>query len=373
MSSRGTDARGSPPARASDPGGAAGARPPVSEKRVKVRSFGFVALTLLGVALCVYIAFPLLAPILWAMTLAIVVHPLHRRAERRFGPGSVAAGMVTAAVALLVALPFALVAVQLVFEAADLLGKVQSGEAARLWQESLARYPRVAELVATIERRFDLKEMVGDWTGGAANLLRGLVTGSVATATGWLIMIFILFFFLRDRERVLATVNRFLPLTPAESEELFKVTADTVHATVYGTLGVALIQGTLGGLVFWWLGLPAPLLWGAVMGVLSVLPVLGAALVWVPAAAFLAMQGQWSDAIILSAFGLIVIGLIDNLIYPLIVKGRIRLHAVPVFIAILGGLIVLGVSGIVLGPLLLALTDELVTLWRQRLARNEHR
>jgi predicted PurR-regulated permease PerM len=99
--------------------------------------------------------------------------------------------------------------------------------------------------------------------------------------------------------------------------------------------------------------------------------VLGAALVWIPAAAFLAVQGQWSDAIILSAFGIIVIGLIDNLIYPLIVKGRIRLHAVPVFIAVLGGLLVLGASGIVLGPLLLAITDELVTLWRRRLVRHE--
>ena len=349
----------------------ASARPPASESRPQVRSVGFVALALLGVALCVYIAFPLLAPILWAMTLAIVVHPLLRRAERRFGPGSLAAGIVTAAVALLIALPFALVAAQLVLEAADLLGKVQSGEAARLWQESLTRHPRLAEAVDTIGRRFDLKAMVGEWTGGAASVLRGLVTGSVASATGWLIMIFILFFFLRDRVRVLATVTRFLPLTAAESAELFKVTADTVHATVYGTLGIALVQGTLGGLVFWWLGLPAPLLWGAVMGVLSVLPVLGAALVWLPAAAFLAAQGQWTDAIILSTFGIVVIGLIDNLIYPLIVKGRIRLHAVPVFVAILGGLIVLGVSGIVLGPLLLALTDELVTLWRARLAQNE--
>ena len=198
-------------------------------------------------------------------------------------------------------------------------------------------------------------------------MLGGIVAGSVAAATAWLIMIFVLFFFLRDRTRVLATVTRFLPLTGAEAGELFKVTADTVHATVYGTLGVALLQGTLGGLMFWWLGLPAPLLWGAVMAVLSVLPVLGAALVWVPAAAYLALSGEWTDAIILSAFGIVVIGLVDNLVYPLIVKGRIRLHAVPVFIAILGGLIVFGASGIVLGPLLLALTDELVTLWRRHL------
>jgi predicted PurR-regulated permease PerM len=340
---------------------------PVSESRPKVRSYGFVGLALLGVALSTYVAWPLLGPILWAMTLAIVADPLHRRAERRFGHGSVAAAAVTTAIALLVALPFALVAAQLVLEAADLLAWVQSGEAARRWQESLSQHPRLAAAVESISRRVDLKALVGDWTGGAAKLLRGILAASIAAATGWLIMVFVLFFFLRDRARVLATVTRFLPLTRAEVAELFKVTADTVHATVYGTLGVALIQGTLGGLAFWWLGLPAPLLWGAVMAVLSVLPVLGAALVWMPAAAYLALQGQWADAILLSGFGLVVVGLIDNLVYPLIVKERIRLHAVPVFIAILGGLIAFGASGIVLGPLLLALTDELVKLWRRRL------
>ena len=347
--------------------GAGGADLPASESRPAVRSFGLPALTLLGVALCTIVAFPLLAPILWAATLAIVADPLHRRAERRFGHGSVAAAAVTTGVALLVALPFGLVAARLVLEAADLLAWVQSGEAARLWQESLARRPRIAEAAEAISRRIDLKALVGEWTGGAAKLLRGVLVGSVAVATGWLIMIFVLFFFLRDRARVLATVTRFLPLTAGEVNELFKVTADTVHATVYGTLGVALFQGTLGGLVFLWLGLPAPLLWGAVMAVLSVLPVLGAALVWMPAAAYLALQGQWSDAIILSVFGVVVISLVDNLVYPLIVKGRIRLHAVPVFIAILGGLIAFGVSGIVLGPLLLAVTDALVTMWRRHL------
>ena len=366
MSLRRAEANGSPPRTGNDRA-AGGGDPPASKNRPKVRSAGFVALTLLGVALCAYVASPLLAPILWATTLAIVAYPLHRRVERRFGHGSVAAAAVTTAIALLVALPFGLVAVQLVLEAADLVAWVQSGEAARLWQESLTRHPRVAEAVDSISRRIDLKALVGEWTGGAAKVLRGVLAGSVAAATGWLIMTFILFFFLRDRVRVLATVTRFLPLTRAEVAELFKVTADTVHATVYGTLGVALLQGVLGGLVFWWLGLPAPLLWGAVMAVLSVLPVLGAALVWAPAAAYLALQGEWTDAIILTTFGVVVIGLVDNLVYPLIVKGRIRLHAVPVFIAILGGLIAFGASGIVLGPLLLALTDELVTLWRRHL------
>jgi predicted PurR-regulated permease PerM len=265
---------------------------PATESRPEVRAFGFVALALLGVALCAFVTFPLLAPILWAMVLAIVVRPLHRRAEQRLGHASLAAGAVTAAVALVVALPIAWVMTELVLQATEVVEKLQSGELNRRWQEALSRHPQVGAWLDALGRRVDLKALAGDWSGGAAKVLRGLLVGSVAAATGWLIMIFILFFFLRDRERVLATVERYLPLSQPETREVYKVTEDTVHATVYGTLGVAVVQGVLGALVFWWLDLPAPMLWGAVMGVLSVLPVLGAALVWVPVAGYLALQGQ---------------------------------------------------------------------------------
>jgi predicted PurR-regulated permease PerM len=340
---------------------------PATESRPDVRAFGFVALALLGVALCAFVAFPLLAPILWALVLAIVVRPLHRWAERRLGRASVAAGAVTAVVAIGVAVPVAWVATELVLQASEVVAKLQSGELNRRWEEALSRHPQVAAWLEAFSRRVDLKALAGEWSGGAANVLRGVLGGSLAVATGWLIMLFILFFFLRDRERMLATVERYLPLSPPEIREVYQVTADTVHATVYGTLGVAVVQGALGGLVFWWLGLPAPMLWGAVMGVLSVLPVLGAALVWAPVAGYLALRGEWGDALILAAFGAIVIGLVDNLVYPLIVKDRIRLHAVPVFVAVIGGLIAFGASGVVLGPLLLAVTDALVKLWRQRM------
>ena len=107
------------------------------------------------------------------------------------------------------------------------------------------------------------------------------------------------------------------------------------------------------------------------MALLSVLPVLGAAIVWMPAAAWFALQDQWPDAFFLVAVGTIVIGLIDNLIYPLIVKDHLHLHTVPVFVSIIGGLIVFGASGIVLGPLLLAVTNCLVKIWRRRLGLQE--
>ena len=339
--------------------------------RPTVRSTGLAAATLLGGALCAFVAYPLLAPILWATVLAVVARPLHRWVERRLRYPSIAAAFVVGMVALVVAVPVAFVVAQLPQEIADGAARLQSGEPSRLWQDALARHPQLATLIEWIGRRVDSKSLVGQWTGGAAKLLQELLAGSIVSVAGWLIMFFVLFFFLRDRVRMLASVERFLPLTGAETREVFKRTADTIHATVYGTFIVGLVQGTLGGLVFWWLGLPAPLVWGTVMAILSVLPVLGAAIVWMPVAVYLAMQGHWPDALALTAFGAIVIGLIDNIIYPLIVKDRLHLHAVPVLVSIIGGLIVFGVSGMVLGPLLLAITDALVKIWRRRLGIEE--
>ena len=333
-----------------------------------VRSTGLAAATLLGGFLCAVVAYPLLVPILWATVLAVLACPLHQSVKRRLGYPSIAAAFVVGVVALLVVVPFSYIVAQLLQEIADGAVRLQSSEASRLWQDALARQPRLATLIEWVAQRVDLKSLVGQWTGGATKFLQGLLAESIASAAGWLIMFFMLFFFLRDRVRMLAGVERFLPLTGAETHEVFKITADTIQATVYGTLAVGLVQGTLGALVFWWLELPAPLFWGAVMALLSVLPVLGAAIVWMPVAAYFALQGHWPDALALTAFGAIVIGLIDNLIYPLIVKDRLHLHAVPVLVSIIGGLIVFGASGIVLGPLLLAVTDALVKIWRRRLA-----
>jgi predicted PurR-regulated permease PerM len=149
-------------------------------------------------------------------------------------------------------------------------------------------------------------------------------------------------------------------------DRLFSRVGDTVHATMYGTLAVAAIQGTLGGLMFWWLGLPAPLLWGLVMGVLAVVPVLGAFVVWIPATLFLALDGSWGKALILAFWGGVVVGGIDNVIYPILVGNRLKLHTIPAFMAIIGGLIVFGPSGLILGPVTLTVTVLLLEIWQHR-------
>jgi predicted PurR-regulated permease PerM len=120
--------------------------------------------------------------------------------------------------------------------------------------------------------------------------------------------------------------------------------------------------------MFWWLGLPTPLVWGMVMALLAVVPILGAFVVWIPAAVFLALEGHWAKALILTGWGGIVIALIDNLLYPVLVGERLRLHTLLVFIAILGGLTLFGASGLILGPVVLAVTLALVDVWRWRTA-----
>ena len=121
--------------------------------------------------------------------------------------------------------------------------------------------------------------------------------------------------------------------------------------------------------MFWVLGLPAPLLWGAVMALLAIVPVLGAFAVWVPAALFLALAGSWGKAIVLTIWGAGVVSLIDNLLYPILVGRRLRLHTLPVFIAIVGGILLLGSAGLILGPPTLAVTVALVDIWRRRTAQ----
>ncbi|MEO6137546.1 MAG: AI-2E family transporter [Luteimonas sp.] len=171
--------------------------------------------------------------------------------------------------------------------------------------------------------------------------------------------------FLRDRRSILAFIASLSPLSRADTTRMFGDVDDTVHATVYGTLVVALVQGTLGGLMFWWLGLPAPLLWGVVMGLLAVVPVLGTFIVWIPAAFLLLLDGSGGKALILALWGGIVVSSIDNVLYPILVGRRLKMHTLLAFVSLVGGLVVFGSSGLILGPVTFAITRLLLEIWKR--------
>ena len=189
---------------------------------------------------------------------------------------------------------------------------------------------------------------------------------------GFCLTFYLLFYFLRDRRAALQSLKSFSPLSGPEMNRLFGRVGDTIHATVYGTLAVSAVQGLLGGLMFWGLGLPVPLLWGVVMGLLAVVPVLGAFVVWIPAALFLALEGSWGKALILTLWGGGVVAGIDNLLYPILVGNRLKMHTVLAFISVVGGLIVFGPSGLILGPVTLTFTLVLLETWRSRTEAEPH-
>jgi predicted PurR-regulated permease PerM len=319
--------------------------------------------------LCWMVVKPFVPALTWAVVLAVIAYPLHRRLLSRMPRWpNTAATVAVVCVTVVIAVPAALVVREVGQEAiasAGALHKLVDGEQ---WKRSLDRFPRLAPVSNWITENVHFEEAGKEQV---AKNVRTAISNATEFAITILVTLFLLFFFLRDKDRILEALKALLPLARVESEQVTHRVRDMIGAVVYGTLVVALVQGMLGGLIFWWLGLPAPLLWGAVMAVMAVLPILGAALIWIPAAAYLLIEGHWEKALILALWGSVVIGLVDNLLYPLLMKNRLSMHTVPVFIAALGGLFAFGATGIVLGPLILAVAIALLDVWRRRMRLHE--
>lgn len=327
-----------------------------------VRTLVVLAATGFGVYLCYRLALPFLPALVWALALAVLFSPFHRWLESKVPHPSAAALLSVGLIGLLVAVPATFVAQRLVVEsakAAELVGaKVQSGE----WRRVINREPRLAAVAGEIDRQMDLPgtaNALAAWLSGAAG---SIVKGSVYQVLGFVLTFYLLFFLLRDRRAALRGLRSLMPLPAVEMDRLLVRVGDTIHATLYGTLAVSALQGLLGGLMFWWLGLAAPLFWGVMMALLAVVPVLGAFIVWVPAALFLAVEGSWGKALILVVWGMLVVGTIDNLLRPVLVGNRLKLHTVLAFISVVGGLMQFGPAGLILGPVVLTITMVLLEI-----------
>lgn len=339
--------------------------------RARARLAVLAGLTLVGLVVCALLAYPFLPSLAWAVALAVMAFPLHARLEKVIPGANWAAGVSTAVVTAVVLVPTLVVAEQLGREAATAAGQVQALARDGQVEARAARLPYGVEALAWVRQNVDVeaegRRLLGQVVGGATAFARGTAWFAVQA----LVCGFVLFFAFRDRRHLLEALRDLSPLSRGETDYLFTRISDSVHATVYVTVLTSAIQGVTGGLFFWALGLPAPVLWGAVMFVLGVIPLVGAFLVWGPAAAFLALGERWGAAAAIVAWGLMMAGPIGNWLYASLAGGRMRLHPVPVLIAFVGGLVVFGVSGMVLGPAALAVTMGLLDVWRRRFRSNE--
>jgi predicted PurR-regulated permease PerM len=333
----------------------------------RFRPLALAALTVALIGLCVWLAVPFLPAVTWAVALAILAWPLHAWVCRRVPRAGLAAGVSTLLVVLVVVLPGAFVSYQLAREAANAAEQMKDRQAEGAVRDTLARAPGMAGVVGWMDRAgVDVDREVRGAIASYTRDVASLVQGSLNAALQAVICLFILFHLFRDRAELAGGVRRLLPMTRAEAERVFRLAADSVHANLYADLVTSLIDAATGGLVFWAVGLPSPLLWAVVMFVLSLLPVVGIPVVWVPAAIYLGTSGHMLGAAVVVVWGIAAGVLVDNLLYARIAGDRMRLHQVPTLIAFLGGLAVFGASGMVLGPAILAVTVAVLDVWHRR-------
>jgi len=334
--------------------------------RNHIRLLVLMVATVLGVYICYQMAMPFLSVLVWALTLAVLFAPMQIWLELKLKYASLAAIVSIVLITLIAVVPSIFVAQQLVLQAVNGSQLIESKATSGEWRRSLEAQPKLAPILEKAEHYLDLPDAFKSFTTWLKSTAGDIVKGSVFQLFGLCLVLYVLFFFLRDRHIVLKSIVFLSPLSEAEMDRLFKRVGDTIHATVYGTFAIAAVQGFLGGLMFWWLGLPAPLLWSLVMGLLAIVPMLGAFVVWGPAAIFLALEGNWANALTLTVWGVLVVGTIDNLLRPIFVGNRLKLHTMLTFLSVVGGMLLFGSAGIILGPVTLIITITLLEIWFNR-------
>ncbi len=328
----------------------------------------FFALLVLATLAFLGVINAFIVPLFWAIALAILFEPLCDRVAALLGNRSGVASFLTIlAILVSLILPIMLLGIVVTNEAVKLITAIENqtidpGAAVRWVQQ------QIPEVVAYAEGHgFKIEELTSRVSDLA--LTAGRLVASNALQVGQntlrffvmlLLMIYLLFFFLRDGHTIVERLIQILPLGDARERQLFERFASVVRATVKGTFVIAAVQGFIGGLAFALLDIRAAVLWGVVMAVLSLLPAVGALLVWGPAAAVLFAGGEIVSGLILVLVGVFVIGLADNLLRPVLVGRDTQMPDYLILLATLGGLTLFGISGMVIGPLIAAL---FITLW----------
>ncbi len=324
--------------------------------------------TFLGSLLLVSLAFlfllkPFFGPIFWAVAIALIFHPVRQRISARIGERPNLVASITLLICMIIVIiPVIVLVSSLVAEGMSIYERIQDGELRP--GEYLDQVNRSFPAIESFLNRFDLsfselRDRLVTAVAGAGQFLAKQVLGFGQNTFQFFLnlalMTYLAFFLLRDGTRLVELLVQALPLGDERERLIFGKFAEVTRATVKGNLLIAIIQGALGALIFWILGLTGAILWGVVMAIFSLLPAIGAAVVWVPAAIYLAAVGDYVPAIILTAFGAIVIGLADNLLRPILVGRDTKLPDYIVLLSTLGGLVMFGINGFVMGPLVAAL------------------
>ena len=330
----------------------------------RLRRPAFYALVLVAVYISYLVLGPFLVPLAWAAVFAVLFRPLQVDLAPKIGANR-AALLATLLAGILIVVPAVMLVSVLAHEAAQVADLVQNWPAItperieRIWTAARSRIP-----FALPE---DPSQLIREGITRVLTFLApraGAVVADVFATVGTLVaMLFAMFFLLRDGDIVKRHLHDLLPLPAAESDRLMRETRDLVVASVGAGVLVAVTQGAIGGVAFWALGISAPAFWGVVMAFCSLIPLVGATLVWIPAAAWLMLSGHVAQGLILVAVGAVGIGLADNILRPLLLSGRTQVNGLVIFFGLLGGVAAFGFIGLVLGPIILVVTWSLLKMF----------
>jgi predicted PurR-regulated permease PerM len=342
----------------------------VSDRTFYARAFALAAAALLAYLLYLVLS-PLARPIAWSLFIAFLLHPLHLWLTAKLrGRATLSAGLLVALTFLVVVGPLGTLGAEFAVQLTDLARRAQEFAAAHRPADfsELADVPVIGPALVWVQQTTGLSlaqmqawaiEAVQAILKALAGLGRDAFLGALGKVVGFVFMLFILFFAIRDAGKVFHALRSLVPLEEKEKARLFRHLASVTRALVYGAGVTALVQGALVGVGFAAVGLPSPVVFGVLAALAALVPVAGTPVVWVPAVIALAAQDRWTAAVILLAWGGFVTT-IDNFLRPWLVSGRAEIGAVTVFIGVLGGLAAFGPIGLVLGPLVLTLAIALV-------------
>ncbi|RPJ08334.1 MAG: AI-2E family transporter [Deltaproteobacteria bacterium] len=342
----------------------------------------FLIFALFFTFLCFYLLYQILSPfltaILWAILLAMVFYPLYDKVRKFMRKKELLSALaMTVLVVLVIILPSSLLMISLANEAVDAyhrLDEMMKTGQLQAYFEEIAERPVLNWIWSSVRQYFteagvdpagfllkNLKQISTFLFNQTSTVLKGIST----FVAGFFFTLLSLYYLFKDGDHLFKKFKEMIPIPSKERNLLIRRFRDMVHATIYGGILIAILQGVLGGLAFWFLGIHSPVLWGTAMAFLSFIPIGGTALIWAPATLLLFLQGDFLRGLILLVVGVFGISMVDNLLRPHFISARTNIHPLLLFFAVLGGIQAFGLIGIVVGPLIATLCITLIEIYIQ--------
>jgi predicted PurR-regulated permease PerM len=347
-------------------------------KREHIFLIFILFLAFLSIYLLYQILSPFLSSIIWAILLAMIFYPLFQKLQRLLKKKEFLSALImTLLVLIVIVLPFSLLMASLASEVVDgyhrMEEMIKTGQL-QAYLERMKEIPILTWILARLGQYIDLSQMdplplllknlqkISTFIfNQTATLLRGFST----FIAGFFFTLLSLYYLFKDGSRFFNGLKEIIPLSSKEKDLLIQRFKDMIYATIYGGILIAIIQGLLGGLSFWVLGLPSPIMWGTAMALLSFIPIGGTALIWAPAGILLLIGGAVLKGLLLLGLGVFVISMVDNFLRPFFISARTNIHPLLLFFAVLGGIQTFGLIGVVAGPLVATLFLTLIEIYIQ--------